>query len=347
MKLPARVGMYAIASILACGALPAAHATGEPDIERSQNDNAPSSSLAMPCNFTMRSTTASIDFPAEIPFDELTVSLNGKPTPPLDVTGGSVVIDSPKAGATVQVELWQEKSLTGECTTSVPATEEPSPTTTQEPTGTQEPTDTQTPPASPEPLPSETETESETPDPPPTTPTTTPSSSSSAGSTESSTLPPSSTTTPPSGSPSSAFPQDPGSTDRPTSTFTPEQPPVTQGARDIRQFSDHQRYLLPRLLGIESRPGSSLIMPRPRNADQGGPQLETLPPVSEDELEAIKARLNAPDRADRPPHQDLAAMDIEQQLAKKNTGWLLPSLIGVGAIAGVILWLFKRRKPHH
>lgn len=88
-------------------------------------------------------------------------------------------------------------------------------------------------------------------------------------------------------------------------------------------------------------------MPHPRNSEQGPPDLETLPPVSEDELEALKAGLSAPDRVDRATDQELEAADIDERLADRKSGWLLPTLIGAVGLGLAVFWLLKRRKLEH
>ena len=85
-------------------------------------------------------------------------------------------------------------------------------------------------------------------------------------------------------------------------------------------------------------------MPRPRSAEQGPPDLETLPPVSEEELEAIKARLAAPDRADRPAGNPVASAD--QRIAAQSFPWMwiVPGLVVVAGLGAATFWLLKRRQ---
>ncbi|MFD6813009.1 hypothetical protein [Enteractinococcus coprophilus] len=132
-----------------------------------------------------------------------------------------------------------------------------------------------------------------------------------------------------------------GTTQQQEST-TQRRPSGQIGPRIIRQFSHDPRHLLPQLLGIDVQPGSGLIMLQPRSADQGPPDLETLPPVSEEELEAIKARLSSPDRADRPPADHLASAD--ERISNRTSNALVPSLIAALCLGLAIFWLLKRRR---
>lgn len=89
-------------------------------------------------------------------------------------------------------------------------------------------------------------------------------------------------------------------------------------------------------------------MPEPRDAGVQEPELETLPPVSDDELDAIKARLSSPDHGNR-LHND------EEHVAGENDGrltgtaswWLFSGIIGVVILGTGIWWTISRRKPKH
>ena len=348
MKFPARVGVVIIAGLLACGAIPAAHAATtspptQPASAESQQETQ-SSSLKMPCQLSVDSAQVTISFSPEAPFDELTVSVDDQAVAPQQIHDSSVVLDRPEAGGTATLELWENESLTGECDNTIPpatsepppppSTESPDPPETDEPTPTE--TESSTPPTSPTPSPSPT----------PTTPSETPSESQTP--TPSASPSASSPSTAPSDSPMSTRPTarpentTQGSAQRPHSPV--QQQPEAIGPRNIRQYSNDPRYLLHQLLGIPGQSGSELIMPRPRNADQGPPDLETLPPVSEDELEAIKARLTAPNRADRPANDQVAAADEQTSNPASTWLWLLPSFIVVAGLGGVTFWLLKRRQ---
>mgnify|MGYP002737759844 CR=1 FL=1 len=353
MNFPGRLGVGLIAGLLSCGLIPAAYAAAAPatfpkkvattatTLTVTPRPDPETSSLEMPCQLSVKNTQLTVAFPSDIPVDELTATVNDSFAAPQDIQAGSVVLQRPDSGSTVKVELSEEKSLTGECTETVPPiTPEPTP---------------------PEPTPSETD-EPATPDPSHPEPTKPPQSATPAPTKTS----PGLTPTPPTSSKPTATGSSSSSSSRPTSdppastapsflpsettertaqredSITQQQPAEPMGPRIIRQFSHDPRHLLPQLLGIDVQPGSGLIMPRPRSADQGPPDLETLPPVSEDELEAIKARLSSPDRADRPPGDHLATAD--ERIADRTSSALLPGLLAAVCLGTAIFWLRKRRQ---
>lgn len=89
-------------------------------------------------------------------------------------------------------------------------------------------------------------------------------------------------------------------------------------------------------------------MPRPRDAENESPELETLPPVSEDELNAIKARHSAPENGNGlGPDDELVSTDGNTGLSTAGSVWLWSGgtctvLVGLG-----IWWALSRRKPQH
>ncbi|WP_150119415.1 hypothetical protein [Enteractinococcus helveticum] len=345
MRFPARVGVAITAGLLACGAVPAAHAattssTAQPPAGEAQQETQ-SSSLKMSCQLSVDSAEVTITFSPEVPFDELTVSVDDQAVAPQEIHDNSVVLEPPESGGTATLELWENESLTGECDKTIPpATTEPTPSESPEPSDTADPTPTESDSAPP----------STSPTPKPTTPTSPTTTPTEETPTKSSTL------TPSSSSPSATSSDSPRSTrptarprNRPQGSAQRPHAPVQQqpehiGPRIIRQFSNDPRYLLHQLLGIPGQTRSELIMPRPRNDDQGPPDLETLPPVSEDELEAIKARLTAPHRADQPSGNHVATADEQASNQTSTWLWLLSSFIVVAVLGGVTFWLLKRRQ---
>ncbi|TQL73736.1 hypothetical protein FB556_0180 [Enteractinococcus coprophilus] len=354
MNFLARLGVGLITGLVSYGLVPAAYAVATPmthpngvttsaasqTVSPSPPVDTAARSLAMSCQVDVTSTQLTIDFSPEPPFDELTVKVNGQLVDPQTIHDSSIVIERPDSGSTVGIELWQNASLTGECietapsTTAEPTPPEPTPTETIEPTTPSSPTEPETTPTSGRPTPGPSQTSPGlTPTPTaPSKPTVTAPGSSSAAPSRPASSPPMSTT--PSLLPS-------GTTQQQEST-TQRRPSGQIGPRIIRQFSHDPRHLLPQLLGIDVQPGSGLIMLQPRSADQGPPDLETLPPVSEEELEAIKARLSSPDRADRPPADHLASAD--ERISNRTSNALVPSLIAALCLGLAIFWLLKRRR---
>lgn len=87
-------------------------------------------------------------------------------------------------------------------------------------------------------------------------------------------------------------------------------------------------------------------MPRPRDQQAGDLPLETLPPVSEDELDAIKAELSAPHRADRTPPTTAHIAQSNPELTQRTILWPLVYLIGPLVVVGVLWGLLWRRRSH-
>ncbi len=350
MNIPARVGVFAIASLLACGSIPAAHATVHPpppaegtgdESPGSDPSDAPTTPAVMPLDCTVNVTISQIDveFEPDVPFDEISVSVDGQRVQPRETHDTRISIERPEDQAVITVELWEDESLTGECQKTVPpppTSEEPDPTETVD----------SSPNPTPEPTPSSSTLQ---PTQPPSVPPTSPSTPVSPVTRTPPAAPSTPSTSAITAHPRTPAPVLPGDTER--AGQRPHSPGASQpeaiGPRIIRQFSDNPRDLLTRMLGIDPQTGSGLILPHPRDAAQDDAGLETLPPVSEDELNALKARLSAPDSAERTTHGDLSSADIDERVTAQRSGWVLPSLIGAACLGAAAFWLLKRRKPHH
>ena len=254
---------------------------------------------------------------------------------------------------TLQLTLWEgEENLYGKCNVTIPPEATPKPTnTTTSPTH-----DPTTDPTTPSEHPSEEPSDngsgnSSAPEPEPipsTEPEPVPS-----------TTPPAPGTPPAQTAPAQPVPP-PSAPSSNSNTYVPESPAPTTQPRphsssqtnrtpvDMRQYSDNPQYQLPQLWRTETNTGSRLIMPEPRDAGVQEPELETLPPVSDDELDAIKARLSSPDHGNR-LHND------EEHVAGENDGrltgtaswWLFSGIVGVVILGTGIWWTISRRKPKH
>ncbi len=89
-------------------------------------------------------------------------------------------------------------------------------------------------------------------------------------------------------------------------------------------------------------------MPEPRDAGVQEPDLETLPPVSDEELDAIKARLSSPDQGNRLHSEDEHVADTSNSnFSGTVSWWLLSGMIGVLVLGTGIWWTVSRRKPKH
>lgn len=117
--------------------------------------------------------------------------------------------------------------------------------------------------------------------------------------------------------------------------------------RNIRQHSDNPRHLLSQLWDTDSHNGSGLIMPKPRDNTGDATELETLPPVSEDELDAIKARVSTPDKGNGLDADEMLRADVNERLAHSDTWWLVSSVIGLVILGAGVWWAVARRKPKH
>ncbi|MDN5913145.1 MAG: hypothetical protein L0H71_10775, partial [Yaniella sp.] len=230
---------------------------------------------------------------------------------------------------------------TTDSSTSVPPEAPPPPSDDPEPTETT-PTDTSQPPDTP--VPSTT---------PPSEPSETAPSSGGAAPSPETTGP---AEVPPQQPPSTsqapveqAPPQDGGWDPAPSAEPVPQ--PSNQSTnsieRNIRQHSDNPRHLLSQLWDTDSHDGSGLIMPKPRDNTEGATELETLPPVSEDELDAIKARVSTPDKGNGLDADEMLRADVNERLAHSDTWWLVSSVIGLVILGAGVWWAVARRKPKH
>src|SRR5699024_1957563 len=137
-----------------------------------------------------------------------------------------------------------------------------------------------------------------------------------------------------------APPQDGGWDPAPSAEPVPQ--PSSQSTnsieRNIRQHSDNPRHLLSQLWDTDSHDGSGLIMPKPRDNTEGATELETLPPVSEDELDAIKARVSTPDKGNGLDADEMLRADVNERLAHSDTWWLVSSVIGLVILGAGVWW---------
>ena len=117
--------------------------------------------------------------------------------------------------------------------------------------------------------------------------------------------------------------------------------------RNIRQYSNNPRHLLSQMWNTDSNNGSGLIMPSPRDNTAEGNDLETLPPVSEDELNAIKARVSTPDKGNGLDADDMLRADVNERLTHSDTWWIVSSVAGLAALGAGVWWAVARRKPKH
>ena len=140
---------------------------------------------------------------------------------------------------------------------------------------------------------------------------------------------------------------DNGPTSPTESAPQPSQEPTGRVERNIRQHSDNPRHLLSQIWNTDSHNGSGLIMPRPRDHSAEATELETLPPVSEDELDAIKARVSTPDKGNGLASDDLLRADVNERLTHSDTWWFVSSIVGLGVLGAGVWWAVARRKPRH
>lgn len=264
-----------------------------------------------------------------------------------------VVVPYSDATATLALTVWHgvvqefaECSVTISDDTPQPTVDPPSspeetPSDDPEPTETT-PTDTSQPPDTPVPS-----------SPPPSEPSETAPSSGGAAPSPETTGP---AEVPPQQPPSTsqapveqAPPQDGGWDPAPSAEPVPQ--PSNQSTnsieRNIRQHSDNPRHLLSQLWDTDSHDGSGLIMPKPRDNTEGATELETLPPVSENELDAIKARVSTPDKGNGLDADEMLRADVNERLAHSDTWWLVSSVIGLVILGAGVWWAVARRKPKH
>lgn len=124
--------------------------------------------------------------------------------------------------------------------------------------------------------------------------------------------------------------------------------PTPTGPRVVRNYPLNPRYLLTELLGLNTQHGSGLVMPHPRGAHQPAPELETLPPISEDELDALKASLAAPHPDETDTSDQFSQSGLNAQLDADDTLWWIPASLAVLAAASAAAWwLLTRRQRKH
>ncbi|GAA4476139.1 hypothetical protein GCM10023190_13020 [Enteractinococcus fodinae] len=274
----------------------------------------------------------------------------------------SIVVPRSETDLLVLVEGWDEQNRQRTyCEVAIPGIpEEPESETTEQPTN-----DGASPESSDEESPDETASPSPTvpPEPPSTTPQPTPSRSPSpnmASPTPPSApaMTPSTPTTPQppiASAPPTPYAPPPASTPSPspTATTTPSEDlsaadTERRGPREIRPLAESPRYLLPEIFGMQSHRGSPLVMPGPRDADEQASELETLPPISEDELDAIKAQLSSPGHADRTPTgSQVESAAPQERDSGQRSWWLLGGLTSAVGIGAVLWWALNRYRRNH
>jgi len=352
MKFATGAGILATVGLLAVGQVPPAHATTSitPNVE---------------CDYELTDAGVKLTVTPPELLGDVRVSIDGELVEQLVIEdANTVVIGQTEAPSAVKVSLGESDDGT-ECDESTP---EPSTTpTAEQPPPEESPGPSPSSTATPEPPPTESSTEPE-----PTPTTTEPSTPNPSPSTQ----PPASSTPPPTPSPSRTTPAQPSTSPAPTQPQSPalpttpdttvpeaipdvaagtgqgpsdEAPETSQETtRQFRPLAESPRYLLPHLLGTRSaQRGSPLILPQPQNSQDRAGELETLPPISEDELDAIKAQLSSPGRADTAisaPHVPRAEPD--ERVSANFSWWFvvgLTVLLGVGGY-GWLSWHRRRRR---
>lgn len=362
MKRRTRAGILATASLVACCSVSAAHATPQsPDIDPSPRAD---EQQVLSCEADIQGDQLIIQ--VEPAAGVIEVLVDGKSVA-YEQPGSNVVVeDLADTTETLSIQVLDVADQAATCDADPP---EPSPApSSASPEPTPSTSDETTPPTSDESTPPD-ET-SPTPDASTPTPTPTPTPPPSSGSTPSKTPTPSAPTTTPARPDLSQPPVTPAPTQESPAPYDapslPQAVPRSQndtssyeaGApddhassalsvpRDFRPYSQNPRYLLPQLLGIELHRGSELLMPRPQST--GSQELETLPPVSEDELEAIKAELSSPGRADRvTTDAQLEGAETNERVSGTSSWWVWVGAAVVVATGVVVSWLQSRRKRKH
>lgn len=323
-----------------------------------ENTNDADESTVMDCAKHVTDSEVVIEFEPPVDFDKATVVVAGAPVDS-KLNGSTVAVKRADATDTMLVDLWVDKTQhAGKCEVSPPPKPSPSDSASddQGSTGTKSPAEPSPtgPKHSPTPQPSDTRSAQPSPDPTPHS--SAPSSPSSEPATR---TPPTPSTRPSSPEPTpdtqtrspteqdelSPLPSAPKTSSgvaQPPHTGRPPTTPEQRGPRDIRPFSDSPRYLLPQLLGVNPNQDSPLIMPR--EDEQQSTDLETLPPISEDELDAIKAQLESPGRADQAvTGEEVEGAEIDERLAERHSGWLLFGISAVVGIGAGLWWAIVRR----
>lgn len=293
-----------------------------------------------------------ITIPDHLQFDSVTVEVDDEPVDSVSVDGHTATLNIDASDSLIEVSMWQDNQLRGDCSDNADAKENSdSPTPTPTPTGeatNPDGSDTETPddPTTPAPEPE-----------PPVDPSPSASAPVAPPEDNDSAVPPQQPPPPrPSTSQAPVEPAPPTQNnnrgnDDPAPAAPVPQPPSQESTspveREIRQHSDNPRHLLSRIWNTDSHNGSGLIMPRPRDHSAEATELETLPPVSEDELDAIKARVSTPDKGNGLASDDLLRADVNERLTHSDTWWLVSSIVGLGVLGAGVWWAVARRKPRH
>lgn len=353
MRLATRVGVFCTASLLACGSVSVAYATVD-DIPPTDSaslspgdESTPDSGPSMTCIPQIAKTDVTVQFQPTTDFDDLTVTAAGQSIAFEHSGNTAISVDRHDATEALLIELWDDNGQRADtCVVAAqplpspspeePEPSDPSPTESDEPTVQPQPTETESTSPTPTPTPPPSSSPAESPQPTPSD-TQPPSEQSTPSTTEQSQQPPSPyTPSPPAPSGHEQQPEAP--------TSSPDQPV----SRNIRPYSDSPRYLLPQFFGMNSHRGSPLIMPRPRDGEQPPTSFETLPPISEDELDAIKAQLSSPGRADHSTTTDeLQSAEINDRLVSGNSWWLLAGITAVVCAGAGAWWVLSQRKRRH
>lgn len=308
----------------------------------------PADPVELRCDFQPQEGPAvDVVFQDDVEYDEMVIKIGGIPVDPDSIDGTTVQLSPEDADQKIELNLLDDGELKGTCDATVPGDDEPdSPSPTEEPSDP-ETSPTPAPPTEPSDEPTGNPTENPTtgtpgsvaPPPPSQAPSDPPSSPQQTAPAEQA---------PPASAPSRTnnWDNSPQNSPEPTQRDSSQQSEPEE--RNIRQYSQNPRHLLSQLLGTDSHNGSRLIMPRPRDAENESPELETLPPVSKDELNAIKARHSAPENGNGlGPDDELVSADGNTGLSTAGSVWLWSGgtctvLVGLG-----IWWALSRRKPQH
>lgn len=332
MRLAIGAGFLAAIGLVAFGPASAAYATPElpsptPSlITEEPSDEASATEMSYE---TIRTTDddVTIKFEPLDTFEHLTVTEDGEDVDFEKPDDTSLVVPPPGHSQTPQPT---ESGPTEESEPTEPASTDPTPPPTTSPAGP-EPTESLEPGPSPSTaVPTE-----------PSSPTITPST-------------PATPQPPDASRPSTPYaPPSPAPSPTPSATTSPSndhQAADTErpGPREIRPLAESPRYLLPQILGLQSQRDSPLVMPGPRDAGERASELETLPPISEDELDAIKAQLASPEHADKTPIGSRFEAVTPQERGSGQGPWrVLSGLTGVLGIAAVLWWVIRRRRRGH
>lgn len=90
------------------------------------------------------------------------------------------------------------------------------------------------------------------------------------------------------------------------------------------------------------------MMPEPGDMDPRAEAIETLPPVSEDELDAIKAELASPGRADEQPTNAQAESAATDEQTGFQTWWWMLAVVAIAVtVSAIIWWAWDQRRREH